>query len=139
MTVAQLKDKPSQPALTPSFSTTGVRSAAARLLGGNGGKALSFVGGGGYSKTSNGSSRSSHFGGSNGTHYTNSSSHGGKGFFLVFNVGDTVYISDLNSPDKVNLVFFGMCLDFLLGLDILVFVFWEFCVKGCGKFVCRIL
>ncbi|XP_034219468.1 probable catabolite repression protein creC isoform X2 [Prunus dulcis] len=100
VTVAQLKDKPSQPALTPSFSTTGVRSAAARLLGGNGGKALSFVGGGGYSKTSNGSSRSSHFGGSNGTHYTNSSSHGGKGFFLVFNVGDTVYISDLNSPDK---------------------------------------
>ncbi|CAB4313095.1 unnamed protein product [Prunus armeniaca] len=100
VTVAQLKDKPSQPALTPSFSTTGVRSAAARLLGGNGGKALSFVGGSGYSKTSNGSSRSSHFGGSNGTHYTNSSSHCGKGFFLVFNVGDTVYISDLNSPDK---------------------------------------
>ncbi|XP_021831103.1 WD repeat-containing protein 20-like isoform X2 [Prunus avium] len=100
VTVAQLKDKPSQPGLTPSFSTTGVRSAAARLLGGNGGKALSFVGGGGYSKTSNGSSRSSHFAGSNGTHYTNSSSHGGKGFFLVFNVGDTVYISDLNSPDK---------------------------------------
>ncbi|RXH83687.1 hypothetical protein DVH24_005940 [Malus domestica] len=101
VTVAQLKDKPSsQPTLAPSFSTTGVRSAAARLLGGNGGKALSFVGGSGYSRTSNGSSRYAHFGGSNGTHHTVNSNLGSKGSFLVFNVGDTVYISDLNSPDK---------------------------------------
>ncbi|KAM1040356.1 hypothetical protein FF1_029603 [Malus domestica] len=101
VTVAQLKDKPSsQPTLTPSFSTTGVRSAAARLLGGSGGKALNFVGGSGYSRTSNGSSRYAHFGGSNGTHHAVNSNLGGKGSFLVFNVGDTVYISDLNSPDK---------------------------------------
>lgn len=85
-----------------------MRHAAARLLGvgaGNGSKALSYLGG--SSKTSNGSSRS-HFGGlgSNGygVHSTPNSSHGGKGSYLVFNVGDTIYICDLNSPDKVKFV-----------------------------------
>ncbi|KAK6152389.1 hypothetical protein DH2020_015024 [Rehmannia glutinosa] len=58
VTLAHLKDKPTQ---APSQSssglgvTSGVRSAAARLLGGgNGSRALSFVGGNGGSKSVNG-------------------------------------------------------------------------------------
>ncbi|KAK9940166.1 hypothetical protein M0R45_016839 [Rubus argutus] len=107
VTLAHLKDRPNQPAPGPvpgNIASGSVRHAAARLLGvgaGNGSKALSYLGG--SSKTGNGSSRS-HFGGlgSNGygAHSTPNSSHGGKGSYLVFNVGDTIYICDLNSPDK---------------------------------------
>ncbi|PRQ33631.1 putative transcription factor WD40-like family [Rosa chinensis] len=109
VTLAQLKERPNQAAAGPvpgNIASGSVRHAAARLLGvgaGNGSKALSYLGGG-SSKTSNGSSRSAHFGGlgSNGygAHSSPTSSHGGKGSFLVFNVGDTIYICDLNSPDK---------------------------------------
>ena len=88
---------------TPS-SGGGVRLAAARFLGAsNGSRALSFVGGNGSSKVVSGSSR---IGGSIGGSFGSSgagiiSNFDGKGTYLVFNAGDTIFISDLNSQDKV--------------------------------------
>ncbi|KAJ1685829.1 hypothetical protein LUZ63_017219 [Rhynchospora breviuscula] len=107
LTVAYLKEKPaSQNSATPSApsSSSSVRSAAARLLGGgNGSRALSFVGGNGVSRTGPGSSRLT---GNLGT--STSSSNGpqsannydGKGSYIVFNTADTLFISDLNSQEK---------------------------------------
>ncbi|CAN6335689.1 unnamed protein product [Urochloa humidicola] len=105
LTVAYLKEKPasqgSQPS-TPS-SSSGMRSAAARLLGtGNGSKALSFGGGNGASRAVAGSSR---IGGGLGTSASLGGSQGvanydGKGTYIVFNAADTLFISDLNSQEK---------------------------------------
>lgn len=81
-----------------------MRYAAARLLGvggGNGGRPPSFVGGNGASKAANVTSRSSSLAGSNGSHSMLLSNYDGKGSYLIFNVGDTLFFSDLNSPDKV--------------------------------------
>ena len=104
--MAYLKEKPasqgSQPS-TPS-SSSGMRSAAARLLGsGNGSKALSFGGGNGANRAVAGSSR---LGGGLGTSANLGGSHGvtnydGKGTYIVFNAADTLFISDLNSQEKV--------------------------------------
>ncbi|MCL7046974.1 hypothetical protein MKW94_001382 [Papaver nudicaule] len=108
VTVAYLKDKPAQLPPTPTFSSnggSGVRLlSAARFLGGsNGSRALSFVGGNGSSKTVAGNGRVSSMGLS-GTSTSNStagaSNYDGKGTYLIFNVGDTIFISDLNSQDK---------------------------------------
>ncbi|RZS25198.1 hypothetical protein BHM03_00058365 [Ensete ventricosum] len=95
----------SQPLVTPSTpSSSGVRSAAARLLGaGNGSRALGFVGGNGASRTVSGSSR---IGGSLGVSTGSGNSqavanYDGKGTYLIFNSADTLFISDLNSQDKV--------------------------------------
>lgn len=83
--------------------TSGVRSAAARFLGGgNGSRALSFVGGnGGSSKYVSSSSRVGSLGASSSNSFVGTSSFDGKGTYLVFNVGDAIFISDLNSQDKV--------------------------------------
>ncbi|RRT46331.1 hypothetical protein B296_00054526 [Ensete ventricosum] len=105
LTVAYLKEKPtSQPLATPSTpSSSGVRSAAARLLGaGNGSRALGFVGGNGASRTVSGSNR---IGGSLGVSTGSGNSqavanYDGKGTYLIFNSADTLFISDLNSQDK---------------------------------------
>ena len=108
LTVAYLKEKPasqgSQPS-TPS-SSSGMRSAAARLLGsGNGSKALSFGGSNGAGRAVAGSSRiggggglgtSTGLGGSQGA-----TNYDGKGTYIVFNAADTLFISDLNSQEKV--------------------------------------
>ncbi|KAJ4972218.1 hypothetical protein NE237_005317 [Protea cynaroides] len=103
-TLAPLKDKPSQvsPAPTSSLSAgSGVRLAAARLLGGgNGSRALSFVGGNGSSKNLSGSSRIGSLGTSSTSSNPGSSNYDGKGTYLIFNVGDTLFISDFNSQDK---------------------------------------
>lgn len=113
VTLAHLKDKPTQAGPAPSSSastSSGVRYAAARLLGvggGNGGRTLNFVGGNGTSKAANGTSRSSSFAGSNGSHSMLNSNYDGKGTYLIFNVGDTLFISDLNSQDKVIGCHFG--------------------------------
>ncbi|XP_031382770.1 probable catabolite repression protein creC isoform X2 [Punica granatum] len=104
-TVATIKDKPSPP--TPpsqpssSFSaSSGVRSAAARLLGsGNGSRALSFVGGNGGSKSISGGSRLGPLG-SNSSTSNLTSNFDGRGTYLIFNMGDGLFISDLNSQDK---------------------------------------
>ncbi|KAK7851637.1 putative catabolite repression protein crec [Quercus suber] len=107
ITLAHLKEKPTQAgsASSSGASTSGgvVRNAAARLLGvggGNGSRALSFVGGNGTSKAANGTSRSSSLAGSNGTHSLLNSNYDGKGTYLIFNVGDSLFVSDLNTHDK---------------------------------------
>ncbi|KAF5940703.1 hypothetical protein HYC85_021870 [Camellia sinensis] len=104
VTLAHLKDKPMQALPSTSSSmgiSSGVRSAAARLLGGgNGSRALSFVGGNGGSKSVSGPSRVGSLGASNPYSLMGTSNFDGKGTYLVFNVGDTIYISDLNSQDK---------------------------------------
>ncbi|CAL2267754.1 unnamed protein product [Prunus armeniaca] len=105
VTLAHLKDKPAPSTPTApssSFSTgSGVRSAAARLLGGgNGSRALSFVGGNGGSKSVSASSRVGSLVASSSSSSTSTSNFDGKGTFLIFNVGDAIFISDLNSQDK---------------------------------------
>ncbi|MFS8015585.1 hypothetical protein Hanom_Chr15g01358421 [Helianthus anomalus] len=65
---------------------------------------LGFVGGNGTgSKTNDGASKSGHVGGlSNGSNSTvGSNTSYGKGTYLIFNVGDTLYIKELDSEEKV--------------------------------------
>lgn len=103
VTIAQLKEKPAH-ASSASTSAAGVasgmRSAAARLLGSSNNKALGFGGGNGGSKYVNGASKFGSFGASSFSSSTSSLNFDGKGTFLIFNVGDTIFISDLNSQDK---------------------------------------
>ncbi|KAI7983974.1 putative catabolite repression protein creC [Camellia lanceoleosa] len=96
ITLAHLKDKAAQPPSSSSGSSSGVRHVAARLLGsGN-----AIRGNGGTSKVNSGTSRTGSLGGLNGYSSLISSNFDGKGTYLVFNVGDTLYVSDLNSQDK---------------------------------------
>lgn len=82
--------------------SSGVKSAAAKFLGGgNGSRALSFVGGNGGSKSSSGVTKVGSLGNSYSNSYTPNSNFDGKGTYLIFNVGDAIFISDLNSQDKV--------------------------------------
>ncbi|KAM7496712.1 hypothetical protein LguiA_021126 [Lonicera macranthoides] len=104
ITLANLKDQPAQATLQPSSSysaSNGVRFVTSKFLGsGNGGRVLSFVGGNGTSKTNGGASRNGLTGGLNGFNSAVNSNCDGKGTYLIFNVGDTLYISELNSQDK---------------------------------------
>lgn len=104
VTLAHLKEKPpsTPPAQSSSYSaSSGVRSAAARLLGGgNGSRALTFGGGNGGSKGGSGGYRVGSLGVSSSSSSTSTSNFDGKGSYIIFNVGDTVFISDLNSIDK---------------------------------------
>ncbi|KAI5665307.1 hypothetical protein M9H77_24630 [Catharanthus roseus] len=104
VTVAHLKDRPTQASSQSSSLgvSSGVRSAAARFLGGgNGSRALSFVGGNGGSKSISGSNgRVGSLGASSSSNLMSNSNFDGKGTYLVFNVGDAIFISDLNSQDK---------------------------------------
>ncbi|KAF7804465.1 WD repeat-containing protein 20-like [Senna tora] len=105
VTLAHLKDKPTPSTPTSqssSFSaSSGVRSAAAKLLGGgNGSRALSFVGGNGSSKSVGVNSRIGSLGASSTSNSMVISNFDGKGTYLIFNVGDAIFISDLNSQDK---------------------------------------
>ncbi|KAJ0623650.1 putative transcription factor WD40-like family [Helianthus annuus] len=114
ITLADLKDQPVQavanlPALQPSSSysvaSSGVRYVTSKFLGssGNGSRMLGFVGGNGTgSKTNGGASKSGHVGGlSNGSSSTvGSNTSDGKGTYLIFNVGDTLYITEFNSEEK---------------------------------------
>ena len=115
MTLACLKEK-----TTPSSSSSsigvgsGVRLAAAKLLGGgNASRTLGFVSGNGGSKASSGTTKFGLSGISNAANgYTNTSNYDENGTYLVFNVGDAIFISDLNSQDKVlyvKLVQLAMC------------------------------
>lgn len=104
MTLAHLKDKttPSTPSSSNLNSSGGVRFAASRFLGGgNGSRALSFAGGSTSSKAVTGNIRSNSLSisGLNGS--SAPSNYDGKGTYLIFNVGDTLFISDFNSQDKV--------------------------------------
>ncbi|RDX90249.1 creC [Mucuna pruriens] len=105
VTLAHLKDKPAPSTPTASSSSfsasSGVRSAAARLLGGsNGSRALSFVGGNGGAKSNGGNSRIGSIGASSTSSSMANPNFDGKGTYLIFNVGDAIFISDLNSQDK---------------------------------------
>ncbi|KAH6762366.1 Transducin/WD40 repeat-like superfamily protein [Perilla frutescens var. hirtella] len=105
VTVAQLKEKPMQAPSQSSSSigvSSGVRSAAARFLGGsNGSRALSFVGGNGGSKpVGSSSTRIGSLGASSSNNVVGNPNFDGKGTYLVFNVGDAIFVSDLNSQDK---------------------------------------
>ncbi|CAK9164814.1 unnamed protein product [Ilex paraguariensis] len=104
VTLAHLRDKPSQ-AAPPSSSgmgvTSGVRSVAARFLGGgNGSRTLSFAGGNGGSKSVSGSNRVGSLGASSSNSMMGNSNFDGKGTYLLFNAADAVLICDLNSQDK---------------------------------------
>lgn len=104
VTLAHLKEKPSPSTPTATSSSfgagTGMRSAAARfLISSNGSRALSFVGGNGGSKSVNASKVGS-LGASSSTSVSSTSNFDGKGTYLIFNVGDAIFISDLNSQDK---------------------------------------
>ncbi|KAK9068651.1 hypothetical protein SSX86_012766 [Deinandra increscens subsp. villosa] len=114
ITLAHLKDQAAQsagnlPALQPSstysVASSGVKYVTSKLLGssGNGSRMLGFVGGNGAgSKANGGASKSGHVGGlSNGGSSTiGSNTSDGKGSYLIFNVGDTLYITELNSEEK---------------------------------------
>ncbi|KAG6437355.1 hypothetical protein SASPL_102269 [Salvia splendens] len=105
VTLAHLKEKPMQASSQSSSAlgvSSGVRSAAARFLGGgNGSRALSFVGGNGGSKPVGGSStRIGSLGASSSNNVVGNPNFDGKGTYLVFNVGDAIFVSDLNSQDK---------------------------------------
>lgn len=105
-TLAHLKEKPapSTPTAPPSsFSASSgvVRSAAAKLLGtGNGSRTLGFGGGNGGSKSISGSSRIGSLGASSSSTSMTNTNFDGKGTYVIFNVGDAIFISDLNSQDK---------------------------------------
>lgn len=106
VTLAHLKEKPAPSTPTASSSSfsasSGVRSAAARLLGGsNGSRALSFVGGNGSSKSNGVTGRIGSIGTSSSSSSVANPNFDGKGSYLVFNAGDAILISDLNSQDKV--------------------------------------
>lgn len=109
---------PSQSSSSSSSSSlgvsSGVRSAAARLWGGgNGSRALSFVGGNGGSKPVNGNStRIGSLGASSSNNVVGNPNFDGKGTYLVFNVGDAIFVSDLNSQDKVLWWLYALCIDF---------------------------
>lgn len=96
-----------------------MRSAAARFLGGgNGSRALSFVGGNGGSKSISGSNgRVGSLGASSSSNLMSNSNFDGKGTYLVFNVGDAIFISDLNSQDKVCICLWTLL--FLIGKKML--------------------
>lgn len=105
-TLAHLKEKPapSTPTAPPSsFSASSgvVRSAAAKLLGtGNGSRTLGFGGGNGGSKSISGSSRIGSLGASSSSTSMTNTNFDAKGTYIIFNVGDAIFISDLNSQDK---------------------------------------
>lgn len=88
-------------------SSSGVRSAAARLLGaGNGSRALSFICGNGLNRAPSGGSK---IGVSVGTSIGSSCSQPmvnyDEGTYLIFNSANTLFIRDLNSQDKVCVLF----------------------------------
>ncbi|XP_039042080.1 dystrophia myotonica WD repeat-containing protein-like isoform X2 [Hibiscus syriacus] len=106
VTLAHLKEKPAPSTPTASSSSfsasAGVKSAATRWLGsGNGGRALSFVGGNGGSKNISSTSRiGGPLGASSSSNSLTNTNFDGKGTYLISNVGDAIFISDLNSQDK---------------------------------------
>ena len=70
------------------------------LGGGNGCRSISFVGGNEGSKSFTGTSRINSSGGLSNYNSMLTSNFDGKGTWLIFNLGDTIYINDFNSQDK---------------------------------------
>nr|GEZ89855.1 probable catabolite repression protein CreC [Tanacetum cinerariifolium] len=123
ISLAHLKDQPAQsvanaPALQPTLSysvaSSRVRYMTSKLLrsSGNGSRMLGFMRGNRNGHKANGGiSKSSHAGGlSNGSSsMVGLNTSDGKGSYLIFNVGDTLYIIDLTSKenDPVKSITFG--------------------------------
>uniref|UniRef100_A0A803N3X9 Uncharacterized protein n=1 Tax=Chenopodium quinoa TaxID=63459 RepID=A0A803N3X9_CHEQI len=84
--------------------------ATARILGSSNGRALSFVRGNGGGKYASNSSRNGSIGASTLSYSNNSPNFDGKGTYLIFSVRDTIFISDLNSQDKVGFNVVLLCL-----------------------------
>ncbi|XP_038998777.1 probable catabolite repression protein creC isoform X3 [Hibiscus syriacus] len=106
VTLAHLKENPAPSTPTASSSSfsasAGVKSAAARWLSsGNGSRALSFVGGNGGSKNISSTSKiGGSLGASTSSNSLTNTNFDGKGTYLISNVGDAIFISDMNSQDK---------------------------------------
>lgn len=106
VTMAHLKEKPvstSSISISSSASSS-VKMVTQRLLlgSGNGTRALGFGGGNGITKASGGGNKfaattNASIGASNGPALP---SYDGEGTYMVFNVGDTLLVSDYNSHDK---------------------------------------
>ncbi|XP_074583268.1 putative catabolite repression protein creC [Curcuma longa] len=105
LTIAYLKEKPTaeQNQAAPLASNSGSRSVSSRFLGvANGGRSLNLVGGSGIGRVALANCRTAGFDGaavesSTSTELPNY--HGG-GAFLIYNVADTLFVSDLNSKEK---------------------------------------
>uniref|UniRef100_A0A803N317 Uncharacterized protein n=1 Tax=Chenopodium quinoa TaxID=63459 RepID=A0A803N317_CHEQI len=104
VTLANLKEKTasSTPTSSSGYSaSSSVRSAAAKLLGSNnGGRALSFVGVNGANKAVAAAMKTATLGSSSNGSSLPITNFDGKGMYIIYNVGDTLYISDLNSQEK---------------------------------------
>ncbi|CAI9760868.1 unnamed protein product [Fraxinus pennsylvanica] len=100
VTLAHLKDKPVQTSSSSSLGIGGgVRSAAARFLGGgNGSRSHNFAGGSKLVSSTN--SRIGSLGTSISNSVAGNSNFDGKETYLIFNISDAIFISDLNSHDK---------------------------------------
>lgn len=106
MTIAYLKEKPTteQRQAAPLESNSGSRSVASRFLGvANGGRSLSLAGGNGIGRVASANCRTAGFGGAavESITLTELSNYDGGGTFLIYNVADTLFVSDLNSIEKV--------------------------------------
>ncbi|XP_058087716.1 probable catabolite repression protein creC isoform X2 [Magnolia sinica] len=102
VTLAHLKDKTTSFTPPPSnlSASNGAKSVAARLLGGgNGSRTLGF-GGNGVIKAVAGNTRTRSVGISGFSNSSSPPNYDDKGVYLIFNVGDTLFISDFNSQDK---------------------------------------
>ncbi|EFJ31470.1 hypothetical protein SELMODRAFT_144349 [Selaginella moellendorffii] len=110
LTLAHLKDKPAQSNSSTSNSSGsgggGMRfPAAVRLLGaGNGSRALGFVGGNGFASKFSGGGKTAATGAasvsvSNGPIVSN---FDGEGTYVIFNVGDAIFISAYDTQDKAS-------------------------------------
>ncbi|KAL2938298.1 WD repeat-containing protein 20 [Bienertia sinuspersici] len=104
VTLANLKEKSASTTPTSSSgysATSSVRSAAAKLLGtSNGGRALSFVGVNGANKVVAATTKTASIGNSSNGGSLPMANFDGKGLYIIFNVGDTLYIGDLNTQEK---------------------------------------
>lgn len=107
VTLAHLKDKPAQtPANSTSSSGSGGVRFTTRLLGaGNGSRGLGFGGGNGFTGRLSGTSKSTTIPitGMSSSNGPMTSSFDGEGTYLIFNVGDALFISDYNSQDKASI------------------------------------
>ncbi|XP_042385242.1 probable catabolite repression protein creC isoform X1 [Zingiber officinale] len=105
LTIACLKEKPmaEQSQAAPLASNSGSRSVASRFLGvANGGRSLSLVVGNGIGRVALANCRTAGFDeeaveSSTSTELPN---YGGGGTFLIYNVADTLFVSDLNLKEK---------------------------------------
>jgi hypothetical protein len=107
VTLAHLKEKPAHtpaPSSSSSSSSVGGRFAVPKFLGsGNGGSRSSVFGGSNLTSRMGGGNRGTSpqvgLGIINGPM---ASSYDGEGTYIIYNVADTIFVSDYNSSDKAS-------------------------------------